>query len=101
MRIGDPDPWREAEEELGRRPGQGEVLPLGERQTGCRLPNGQIDLEVQELWLWRCPYELLELCPPYPEVAALLAVAPDDLRRLAGARRGAFQRRSGDPARLK
>lgn len=84
LRVGDPDPWREAEEELGRRPAAGEVLSLGERQSGARLPNGQIDLEVQELWLWRCPYDLLELCPPYPEVAALLAVDPDDLRRLAG-----------------
>ena len=81
--MGDPDPWREAEEELGRRPGAGEVLPLGRRQSGCRLPNGQIDLEVQELWLWRCPHHLLDLQPPYPEVGALLAVAPDDLRRLA------------------
>ena len=84
LRVGDPDPWREAEEELGRRPVAGEVLSLGERQSGGRLPNGQIDLEVQELWLWRCPYDLLELRPPYPEVAALLAVAPDALRRLAG-----------------
>lgn len=83
LRVGDPDPWREAEEELGRRPVAGEVLSLGERQSGARLPNGQIDLEVQELWLWRCPYDLLELRPPYPEVAALLAVAPDDLQRLA------------------
>ena len=83
LRVGDPDPWREAEEELGRRPGAGEVLSLGERQSGSRLPNGLIDLEVQELWLWRCPYDLLELRPPYPEVAALLAVAPDALRRLA------------------
>lgn len=84
LRVGDPDPWREAEEELGRRPVAGEVLPLGERQSGGRLPNGQVDLEVQELWLWRCPYDLLELRPPYPEVAALLAVAPGSLRRLAG-----------------
>ena len=83
LRVGDPDPWREAEEELGRRPGAGEVLSLGERQSGARLPSGQIDLEVQELWLWRCPYDLLELRPPYPEVAALLAVAPDALQRLA------------------
>jgi 8-oxo-dGTP diphosphatase len=83
LRVGDPDPWREAEEELGRRPAAGEVLSLGERQSGGRLPNGLVDLEVQELWLWRCPYDLLELCPPYPEVAALLAVAPDALRRLA------------------
>ena len=83
LRVGDPDPWREAEEELGRRPGAGEVLPLGRRQSGCRLPNGQIDLEVQELWLWRCPHDLLDLQPPYPEVRALLAVAPDDLQRLA------------------
>ncbi|MCY4112352.1 MAG: hypothetical protein OXG33_00215 [Chloroflexi bacterium] len=84
LRVGDPDPWREAEEELGRRPAAGEVLSLGERQSGARLPNGQIDLEVQELWLWRCPYDLLELRPPYPEVAALLAVDSDALRRLAG-----------------
>ncbi len=83
LRVGDPDPWREAEEELGRRPGAGEVLPLGRRQSGGRLPNGQIDLEIQELWLWRCPHYLLDLQPPYPEVGALLAVAPNDLRRLA------------------
>ena len=83
LRVGDPDQWREAEEELGRRPGAGEVLSLGKRQSGGRLPNGQIDLEVQELWLWRCSYDLLDLRPPYPEVGALLSVAPDALRRLA------------------
>ena len=100
LRVGDPDPWREAEEELGRRPGAGEVLPLGRRQSGCRLPNGQIDLEVQELWLWRCPHDLLDLEPPYPEVAALLAVDPDDSSascRRSGLSR--FRRWCGGPAR--
>ena len=83
LRVGDADRWREAEEELGRRPGAGEVLALGKRQSGGRLPSGLIDLEVQELWLWRCPYNLLDLRPPFPEVGALLAVAPDALWRLA------------------
>ena len=83
LRVGDADRWREAEEELGRRPGAGEVLSLGKRQSGGRLPSGLIDLEVQELWLWRCPYDLLDLRPPFPEVEALLAVAPDALWRLA------------------
>ncbi len=100
LRVGDPDTWREAEEELGRRPGAGEVLSLGKRQSGGRLPNGQIDLEVQELWLWRCPFDLLDLEPPYPEVGALLAVAPDALRRLASGevqRIPAVVRRPGAP----
>ena len=100
LRVGDPDPWREAEEELGRRPGAGEVLPLGRRQSGCRLPNGQIDLEVQELWLWRCPHHLLDLQPPYPEVGGAAGRRPGrpaaSCRRRGAADSGA---RAADPAR--
>ncbi len=82
VRSGDTDMWREVEEEVGRRPDQGETVALGERRVESASAEGRVDREIQELWLWRCPLDLRDLQPPFPEVEALLAVAPVDLRRL-------------------
>ncbi len=82
VRPGELDPWREVQEELGRRPKPGEALPIGTRRQVYDLGPGGIDREVQELWLWRCPYALQQFRPAAPEVAALVAAPVAQLGRL-------------------
>lgn len=82
VRAGDTDLWREVEEELGQRPGANEALALGERRVASSRGEGQFDREIQELWLWRCSRDLVDLQPAYPEVQELLAVSIADLKRL-------------------
>ena len=82
VRADDTDSWREVEEELGQRPGASEAIALGERRVASSCGEGRFDREIQELWLWCCSRDLLDLKPAYPEVQALLAVSTADLKRL-------------------
>ncbi len=74
LRPGDADAWRELHEELGLRPRRGPLLRLGERRSQVSHPNGVVDRELQDLWLWLAPHTLADLRPARGEVAALLSV---------------------------
>ena len=71
----DSDPWRELEEELGVRPTEGLLLPLGTRRAQwTHARDGLVDRELQDLWLWLAPLALEDVRPASGEIEALLSV---------------------------
>ena len=71
---GDTYPWRELEEEIGLGAPSGPLLELGTRRTTVFHPDGLIDREHQNLWLWLAPNDLRDLLPPPDEIEALISI---------------------------
>ncbi len=71
---GDTYQWRELEEEIGLGAPSGPLLELGTRRTTVFHPDGLIDREHQNLWLWLAPNDLRDLRPPEDEIEALISI---------------------------
>ena len=80
--LGETDPLREIEEELGVRPDPAELTFLGVRRYDGVSAPGQIDRELQETYLWinDLPLDAYRLQPD--EVTALVEIALPVVREL-------------------